>query len=162
MHLRRAKCIAQNQSHGNPWGGPALTRFSPPCTAGSLTEARRLSYGNDTATLIRQRGLASSCTSGSPPNVCRSGLLSSPSSCRMAVSAAHMTCKRLAEAGLTLLHRATHTPVAQADVRRAPRTHGAQARRENPCQARSSRPTGAQPALPAPQLPPAPGGTLRP
>ena len=99
-----------------------------------------------TATLIPQRGLASSRTSWSPPNACRSGLLSSPSSCRMAVSAAHMTRKRLAEAGLTLLHRATHTLVAQADVRRAPRTRGAQTRRENPCQARSSRPTGAQAA----------------
>ena len=80
----------------------------------------------------------------------------------MAVSAAHMTCKRLAEAGLTLLHRATHTLVAQADVRRAPRTHGAQARRENPCQARSSRPTGAQSAPLAPPVPPASDGTLRP
>ena len=92
----------------------------------------------------------------------RAHLHASPSSCGMAGSAAHRTCERLAIDHLTLLHRATHTPVAQADVRRAPRTHGAQARRENPCQARSSRPTGAQPALPAPQLPPAPGGTLRP
>ena len=43
----------------------------------------------------------------------RAHLHASPSSCGMAGSAAHRTCERLAIDHLTLLHRATHTLVAQ-------------------------------------------------
>ena len=46
----------------------------------------------------------------------RAHLHASPSSCGMAGSAAHRTCERLAIDHLTLLHRATHTLVAQGDV----------------------------------------------
>ena len=46
----------------------------------------------------------------------RAHLHASPSSCGMAGSAAHSMCERLAIDHLTLLHRATHTLVAQGGV----------------------------------------------
>ena len=92
----------------------------------------------------------------------RAHLHASPSSCGMAGSAAHRTCERLAIDHLTLLHRATHTLVAQSGVGTAPWTRGTRTRRENPCQASFSRPTGAQSAPLAPPVPPASDGTLRP
>ena len=82
----------------------------------------------------------------------RAHLHASPSSCGMAGSAAHRTCERLAIDHLTLLHRATHTLVAQSGVGTAPWTRGTRTRRENPCQASFSRPTGAQSAPLAPPV----------